>query len=185
MNENNLEPPIKIAIMGMDNAGKSTIVKFLLENEARCPSEAPQMTATKGVIKEPLTLFEKTTVVWDFGGQEIYRNKYLKEPSKYFRSIDFFFYVVDVLDYVRMFSAAMYFKGVFQLIRKYSPNAKLIFLFHKADPGFKPSENDVKAEFMNDIKPFIKPSKVKYTLYNTSIFDLENLRKLFENEICK
>ena len=182
MNEEKL---IKIVIMGMDNAGKSTIVD-LLSKDADSPSIPPKMAPTKGVSKDTLTLFDKNIPisVWDFGGQLIYRNKYIKDPKLYFHSISFFFYVVDVQDHVQYLPSGMYFKGVFQLIRKHSPEAKIIFLFHKMDPDFDPAEKNVKEQFMADIKPFINPSKVKYDVYDTTIYDLNRIKKIFEDEIC-
>ena len=59
------------------------------------------MYPTKNI--ERTTLVEKNVVVWDFGGQETYRNEYLADPESYLSSISYAFYVVDVQDYYRIF----------------------------------------------------------------------------------
>lgn len=183
MSENNDIPEIKIAVMGMDNAGKTTMLNYLLEDR-ESPSDLPDIPATKGIKKDRIDLFGRYTIIWDFGGQKVYRNKYLQDPKNYFHSITLFFYVVDVQDYVRVFSSAMYFKGVFQLIRKYSPDASIIFLFHKSDPDFSPKEHDSKEKFMNDIKSMLEPSHIHYKSYKTTIFDMDTIKQIFHKEIA-
>jgi len=71
-NEINQEELIKVVIMGLENAGKSTIVDVLAQKIRYNQLTPPDMYPTKNV--ERTTLSEKNVVVWDFGGQEIYRN---------------------------------------------------------------------------------------------------------------
>ena len=78
----------------------------------------------------------------------------------------------------------MYFKGVFQLIRKHSPDAKLIFLFHKMDPGFNSKEKNIKEYFQKEIESFLKTSGIKYASYETTIFDANSIKIAFKDEIC-
>ena len=122
---------LKIALLGMENAGKSTIVQLLTQGIDINLKSPPDMDPTKGVEQGTLIFNKKSIVVWDFGGQETYRNDYLENPDRYFREISFFFYVVDVQDYYRFIAAALYFAGVFQLIKRFSPDATVVILFHK------------------------------------------------------
>ena len=121
------QEPIKIVIMGMENAGKSTILDVLTKKIETTPLTPPDMHPTKGVERKTLN----SAVVWDFGGQELYRNEYLADPDSYLRSIAFTYFVVDVQDYYRHYSSIMYFMAVFPTIEKNCPEAELVFLFNK------------------------------------------------------
>ena len=73
MNEKNEEEPIKLAIMGMENAGKTTLLNILTQAIEETPKSPPSMNPTKGVERNNFTLFQKKAVVWDFGGQDQFR----------------------------------------------------------------------------------------------------------------
>ena len=110
-NTKNQEKPIKIVVMGMENAGKTTVVDILTKATGDAPSYPPDMYPTKSV--ERRTLSKKNATIWDFGGQELYRNEYLANPESYFHEITSFYYVIDVQDYYRLFASYMYFMAVF------------------------------------------------------------------------
>jgi GTPase SAR1 family protein len=173
------EEPIKIVIMGMENAGKTTILNILEQESDEVLVKPPIMNPTKGVKRNPLTLFQKKTVVWDFGGQETYRNDYLAHPDKYFHSIKFFYYVVDIQDYYRLIPSVMYFTGVFNKIKNYSPDAKIIFVFHKMDPGYDPNVKNLKLQFLDKVEPLLEEEFASYLMFDTTIFDLSSIRTAF------
>ena len=181
-NANNGEEPIKAVVMGMENAGKSTILDLLTQETPDTPNTPPRMNPTKGVERSSINLFGRKTVVWDFGGQEIYRNDYLKNSEKYFRTVSLFFYVIDIQDYYRLISSVMYFKGVYNLIKKHSPDAKIVFLFHKMDPGYDTSERNSKVKFLEKVEPDLKSDFIRYIMYDTTIFDLHSIRNAFSQE---
>lgn len=169
----------KIIIMGMENAGKTSIVNQLKEKLENPPNEPPYIKATMGL--KISTLFN--IAIWDFGGQEIYRNEYLNNPDRYFRTIDSFYYVVDVQDNTRLISSTMYFMGVFQRILKYKSDININFLFHKMDPDFDPNEKKLKEKFLEKIQPYVIAHKTSYTTYNTTIFDSNSIKIAFSQEI--
>ncbi len=72
-------------------------------------------------------------MVWDFGGQETYRTEILANPVSNYKMISYLYYVFDIQDYYRIMTSAMYFIGVFNLIIKYSPDAKIVFPFMKKE----------------------------------------------------
>jgi hypothetical protein len=137
------------------------------------------MNPTKGIERSTLLFFEKETRVWDFGGQESYRNEYLLNPEKYFHTISFFYYVVDIQDYYRLIPSVMYFKGVLNLIKKYSPDAKIIFLFHKMDPECNPDERNLKEKFLERVEPDLKLANTPYITYDTTVFDIHSIKTAF------
>ena len=115
--------PIKIVICGLDNAGKTSIVKLLANEFGGEITELPSITPTIRIERSGKGWWEtKNLVVWDFGGQEMYHNEYLNNPHKYFQNVSGFFYIVDVQDKYKLPSSVMYFKGLFQLIQKHSQN---------------------------------------------------------------
>ena len=173
----------KIILMGMDNAGKSTIVRLLRGELEDFSGTPPDIKPTRGLEVSHHELYGKPVAIWDFGGHEMYRNEYIKKPDKYFQQIAIFFYVVDVQDVNRFYSSKMYFTGVFQLIRKYTPKIKIVFLFHKKDPEFQIGKRNVKEEFLKYAQKFIKHSTVSYTTHDTTIYNPEGLKDVFQEEL--
>jgi len=175
----NEDQTIKLVIMGMENAGKTTILDVLTGKINKTPNKTPSMNPTKGIERSTVLFFEKETKVWDFGGQETYRNEYLLNPEKYFYTISFFYYVIDIQDYYRFIPSVMYFKGIFNLIKKYSPDAKIIFLFHKMDPNYVPDERNLKGKFLERVEPDLKLVNTQFTVYDTTIFDIDSIKTAF------
>ncbi|MFW9826286.1 MAG: ADP-ribosylation factor-like protein [Candidatus Thorarchaeota archaeon] len=177
--ENLASEEIKIIIMGMENAGKTTILNIISQETEKILTTPPSMNPTKGVERNHLTLFQKKTIVWDFGGQEMYRSDYLTNADKYFHTVSFFYYVIDVQDYYRLIPSVMYFTGVFNKIKNYSPDAKIIFLFHKMDPGFDPNERNLKKKFLEKVEPLLQQEYTSYLMFDTTIFNLKSIRTAF------
>ncbi len=178
MRRKNIVRKKKIVIMGMENAGKTTIVDFLTHEPAEKPTTPPKMHPTVGVKRK--SLFKKNLVVWDFGGQEMYRNGYLANPEKYFVMISFFYYVLDIQDFHLLMSSTMYFMAVFQLIKKLSPEAKIVFLFHKMDPDFDPNKRNIKQKFLDKVEPLLQANNRSFITYDTTIFDLNSIITAFK-----
>jgi len=77
----------------------------------------------------------------------------------------------------------MYFLAVFQKIRKFSPDARFIFLFHKMDPDYDPNEKKLKEKFLEKIKPTMKESNTPFEMYDTTIFDLNSIKTAFSKDL--
>ncbi|MHA1745350.1 MAG: ADP-ribosylation factor-like protein [Promethearchaeota archaeon] len=177
---NTEQEPIKIVIMGMENAGKSTIVDVLAQKIETTPDSPPDMHPTKGVKRSTL---QNNTMVWDFGGQELYRNEHLADPEAYLCSISVVYYVVDVQDYYRHYSSLMYFMAVYPILEKHSPDAEIVFLFHKVDPTFKMNKKKLKGKFLESIEPYLKKRDKTFGSFDTSIFDLNSIKTAFNGAV--
>jgi len=177
INDRNQEEPIKVVVMGLENAGKTTLVDVLTQKIVNIPLTPPNMYPTKGV--ERRTLIQKNTIVWDFGGQELYRNEYLTNPDAYLRSISYIYYVAYVQDYYRSISSIMYFMSVFPIIYKNSPDTEINILFHKMDPNYDPSKKNLKKLFLDRIEPFLKQYEKTFEMYDTTIFSLKSIQTAF------
>jgi hypothetical protein len=73
----------------------------------------------------------------------------------------------------------MFFKGIFNKIKKYSPEAKIIFLFHKTDPDYAVDERNLKGQFLEKITPELKETNTPYIIYDTTIFDIKSIKIAF------
>jgi len=179
----NQEHQKKIVIIGLENAGKTTIVDLLKQETEVTLRKPPDMNPTKGV--ERRSLFQEKIIVWDLGGQEIYRNEYLANPESYFNKISFCYYVVDIQDYYRLATSTMYFMGIFNLVKRYSPNARIVLLFHKMDPEFNPNSKNLKDKFLEKIKPFLEKRETSFKMYETTIFEINSIKTAFTQEILQ
>jgi Ras-related GTP-binding protein A/B len=163
------EESAKIAILGLSNAGKTSIVKVLKREFQVLDFLKPTISVERNIIE----LLGKDLVIWDFGGQDTYRSKYLDNPEKFFTGIDYLFYVLDVQDKTLLGESIMYYQAIHSRMRKYSPKSELILLFHKYDPEMEKPEiaSEIKNEFIESISSLLEQDKVPMTLYHTSIFD--------------
>jgi GTPase SAR1 family protein len=159
----------KLAILGLQAAGKTSIIKVLTQEFDMLTSLRP----TQSVERTFIEILGKELVLWDFGGQEIYRNKYLSAPERYFDQISFVYYVVDVQDPKILDDSIKYFNAIFDNIKIYSPNAKIIILFHKNDPTLEAmmDKNNVKQRFIDAIVTPLEKAKFPVIIYKTSIYN--------------
>ncbi len=83
---------MKILVLGLDNAGKTTILKAL-SNE-----DITSITPTHGFNIKNLSHDGFKLNVWDVGGQKALRNYW----SNYFENIDALVFVIDSADRKRL-----------------------------------------------------------------------------------
>ena len=82
----------KISIVGLDNAGKTTILNFLRYNNGG------STTPTMGVDQEEIKLYDLKLSVWDMGGQKPFRKLW----PDYISSSDLLIFVIDLSDRKRI-----------------------------------------------------------------------------------
>lgn len=159
----------KICILGLQNAGKTSLIKTLTREFDILTIIKP----TAYVERIHIEFLGFNLIVWDFGGQESYRNKYLSDPKRYFEMVDFIFFVIDVQAPELLPESMRYFKSIYQNIQQYSPSAQFILLFHKTDPDLpKPQvASEIEEEFMSFILTQFQERNVAFRMYHTSIFN--------------
>ncbi len=161
--------PQKIALFGLNYAGKTSIIKTVLyEFEAFA-----HILPTTGVDRTEMEFFGKSLLIWDFGGQSVYRDDYLKQPIRFFQRIKYFYYVVDVQDVERIKESAEYFLKLIKLTTEFSDDFKIYIFFHKIDPNYKGSTKFEESEniFLNEILPNMNELKLTPTYFYTSIYN--------------
>jgi GTPase SAR1 family protein len=159
----------KMIIVGLDNAGKSTII--LTMKRQLGPHNLKDLQATKGLQTENFETEDMTYHVWDFGGQEIYRERYLTRPD-YFESTDILIFVIDVQDSKRFELAFKYLTDILEIIKDNTDKPDCSVFLHKFDPEIADSGEMQKTS--RDLRKKIRDIFNNYALtpkvYHTSIY---------------
>jgi Ras-related GTP-binding protein A/B len=157
----------KIAVLGIANAGKTSILKCIFQEFESLMNLKP----TSGVERKVMDFLGLPMVFWDFGGQSLYRDKYMSNPDQYFDALGHVFYVVDVQDKDMIDASVIYFELLFKEIRKYSPDAKIILLFHKDDPenSEKTTKMNLKQVFLEGVIKLFEEESIPMIMHLTSI----------------
>ena len=104
----------KVIVVGLDNAGKTAILKKF--GGKLGIGEIASLKPTKGVQREIIEGENLDLLIWDFGGQEQYRDKYLTNPDKYFLEVDLLLYVIDVQETDKFEESLDYFNKILNIL---------------------------------------------------------------------
>lgn len=187
---------LKILFVGLDRAGKSS---FLLGVKKKY-SEIIKALPTKGVARTEEKIFEEqnsTISIWDLGGQQKYREKYLEQSKVYLYNVDLLFYFIDIQDVKRNEEAIELFKKILNSLRELDEFPPIVVCLNKFDPDLKKSK-DIKKN-IKFLEQEIARTAANFFLkiFHTSIFDHYSLisaysyglsqlspnRELFENQL--
>ncbi len=161
---------VKIMLIGLDNSGKTSITLSLGRTTnllSYCTLKpTPGLDVVK--IEDEKTRFS----IWDFGGQEKYRQAYLEDP-KQFEKVDKIIFVIDVQDIDRYDLALDYLKAVIEIIKKHEIKGGFSIFLHKFDPGLENLENftneAIKTNLVEKIKK-IMSTNLPYKVFKTTIY---------------
>jgi len=115
----------------------------------------------------------------DFGGQEQYREDYLKNPAKYLGGTDLIFYVIDAQDYKRYIEAMDYLDQIILYFKEEQINPPIAILFHKFDPSLVENK-DINKKILT-----LKQALTRYShafdifFFETSIYDIKTVMDAF------
>ena len=153
----------KIVFVGLDYAGKTSIVKSLMGTKNL--QSFSEVKPTKGNEITPINVVESEFSIWDLGGQETFREEYLRDFDNYIYGCNKLIYVFDIQDKKRYGLAFQYFEKIIDLtIEKMEGNDfEISIFFHKNDPDLKRS--DMSNKGLNGLK-----DKVKAKLDSTNLF---------------
>ena len=166
----------KILFIGLDNSGKTSIVKSL-QGIKNLPSFF-NMKPTEGLDIKNVQALDSEFSIWDLGGQETFRNEYLRDFDKYIVGCNKLIYVFDIQDIKRYDLAFEYFEKIIDILKKKSEAEKIevsIFL-HKFDPDLNETRPDITEEIVDDFKEKIKERIEKtdffYQIFKTTVYAL-------------
>ncbi|MFX1345514.1 MAG: ADP-ribosylation factor-like protein [Promethearchaeota archaeon] len=164
----------KVLVAGLDAAGKTSLLsKF---GGRLGISDMIATHPTKGVVRMKFGTSNLNLFIWDLGGQEEYRERYLNNPEQYFVQLDLLIYVVDVQDPERFEESLEYFDKILESLVMLEETPYIIFFIHKYDPDLKGAPKILlNIELLKDnIGELLKNKKYDFELeiYLTSIYSL-------------
>jgi small GTP-binding protein len=171
-------PKKKLAVIGLDNAGKTSILT-LLKKKFDVEKEIRGLKPTLKVERSSLTFLSQEIVSWDFGGQKTYRDEYVAHKDRYLVGVDLIYYVIDIQDSLRFDESLDYFKEIVSYFTEHKIKIPICILFHKVD--IKIAEDPVIVDNINKLRdkfqPFLDYFKLKFFI--TTIQELQTVVHAF------
>jgi len=161
--------------MGLDNNGKSSILLSLRDGTNLLSYLS--LKPTRGVNIDRFKLNQSEMIIWEFGGQDQYRQQYLENFDRYFDEVDNIIYVMEIQDLDRQELSLKYFKDIIDLLNKNNVNVDITIYFHKYDPNltvqekFKNIDVVTTPALVKKIQELI-PSGYNYKIFKTSIYTI-------------
>ena len=171
MQRNNSNITKKIVIMGLDNSGKSSIVLCLkgVKNLMSFSAIKP----TRGFEINKFNIMGSDFNIWDFGGQEKFREDYVKNFKNHIKGTNKLIYVVDIQDRERYDLSLQYLVKIITLLQENKLNPDFSLFLHKFDPDIELINKEINEELIqtliNQIKDII-PQNFQHQIYTTSIY---------------
>ncbi len=171
MQRNNSKITKKIVIMGLDNSGKSSIVLCLkgVKNLTSFSAIKP----TRGFEINKFNTMGSDFNIWDFGGQEKFREDYVKNFKNHIKGTNKLIYVVDIQDRERYDLSLQYLVKIITLLQENKLNPDFSLFLHKFDPDIELINKEINEELIqtliNQIKDII-PQNFQHQIYTTSIY---------------
>jgi len=170
MRENTTINSKKVLIMGLDNSGKTSIVLCL--RGVKDLSSFSSLNPTRGFKINKFQALGSEYSIWDFGGQEQFREGYLNDFQNHIKKSNKFIYVFDIQDQERFDISLDYLDKIVILLRRYKVNIDFSIFLHKYDPDLeftKEFSDKVVHDLIRNIKELI-PNDFTYQIYKTSIY---------------
>lgn len=138
----------KILLMGLNSAGKTTLVRHVLEGKEL--EELDNLSPTEGVKTDEFRYRRLVEIsIFDCGGQQQFLAEYFTDTMErtIFKNVRAFFWVVDVGDKKKLQDSRHWLLKSYQSLNKFSPNARIFVLAHKYDLKDKVSKDELKKNF--------------------------------------
>ena len=164
----------KVLVAGLDAAGKTSLLsKF---GGRLGISDMIATHPTKGVVRMKFGTSNLSLFIWDLGGQEEYRERYLNNPEQYFIQLDLLIYVIDVQDPKRFEDSLDYLDKILDSLVLLEEAPYVLLFIHKYDPDLKGDPKILlNIELLKDnISELLKSKNYDFELevYLTSIYSL-------------
>ena len=109
------------------------------------------------------------------GGQQKFRNQYLKKVDYYFSDVDVLYYVIDIQDFNRFDDSLAYFTSIFNYLSHVNHFVPVVICFHKFDPELKDNDDILCA--VEDWQNLISERFPEwfFLFAQTSIYDVQSI----------
>ncbi|MFX1394194.1 MAG: ADP-ribosylation factor-like protein [Promethearchaeota archaeon] len=170
----------KISFLGLDNAGKTSIITAITKRFG-FEEEIANLIPTRRVDRDTFRFLGLEFTRMDFGGQAKYREDYLKNPGKYLSGTDLIFYVIDAQDYERFIESIDYLDEILIFFKEEQSYPPIAILFHKFDPQIA-EEKEINKKIL-----ILKQALSRYSqafdlfFFETSIYDIKSIMDAFSS----
>ncbi len=165
---------MKISLVGLSGCGKTSIYSTTLGGMA--PMEVKDLGPTVMYEVKSHNYLGLQISLWDFGGQEKYRQSYLETPKLLANTTNLIL-VLDLHHPEDFAKADRYFSDVFSAIQECGGDPRIVIFYHKYDTEDyskeQLEENLTKAKEL----PFIRETGPEFFI--TSIYRQEELSEIF------
>ncbi len=169
---------MKISLVGLAGCGKTSI--YATTFAAKSPLETKSFLPTVMYEVRRHPYLGLNVSIFDFGGQEQYRESYLEKPE-IFSDTDVLIPIVDLHDEAKFEKAKDYFLNIIEYFETTEKKPKIILFLHKYDTQDYPKD---KLEInLKKAKDFFKKALAKCnpTIQVTSIYDQEKLSMILRD----
>ncbi|MHA2357190.1 MAG: ADP-ribosylation factor-like protein [Candidatus Heimdallarchaeaceae archaeon] len=163
----------KIIMVGIDNAGKTSLSIALKHRGALSLlfQKLYALTPTRGLLRSKIDVFGMDIHIHELGGQNIYREDYLKNPQQYFLGTDIIIFVIDVQAKERFEESFEYLKQIINVANALKLKVPWKIFFHKSDPEYEIDEKTTEIfgsiiDYMTNNCPYYNSAK---DLFRTSV----------------
>ena len=171
MKKNKEKTKKKIVLMGLDAAGKSSIL-LSLKNDTRLSSYCV-LNPTLDIKREIIEDEDNEFYIFDFGGQKTLVDGYLQRLDEHLAGVDKIIFVIDVQDIDRFQLATDYLKQVLDYLPTMQIHPQVSIFFHKYDKSLPSQEltrlDTTIQELVENISCII-PQGVHVEFSKTTIF---------------
>lgn len=147
--------PTKIAIVGLGQAGKTSLKNLFFEKWTK--DMIQEIKPTIGVETKPkfLEFLKQQVLIMDFGGQQVFRQKYLIETKRW-EDLSVLIFVIDIQDIGSFESASEYLSDIWNVVKKVNTkDPKLSIFLHKCDRNIRKGLNENIKRCMSYLTDFV------------------------------
>ncbi len=173
----------KIAILGLDNAGKSSIITAM-KKKFDIPKHIKGLKPTKRIDRNSFQFMDHIIYINDFGGQKHYIDEYLRHKVRYLSSIDLLIYTIDIQDSLRFEETMNFFKEMVSFFKEMGKNSIPIAIFlHKCDPRLREDPTIQKNILLikSEFRPWMQEFKILF--FESSVFNILSVIRGFSRSI--
>lgn len=173
----------KIIFLGLDFAGKTSILKILEGSYSGLDKIKP----TLGTKRSDWSILGFKIMNWDLGGQKQYRDEYLKNYQQVLQDTNLLVFVLDVQDEHRFNEAGAYFDDILHALDHLTIKCPVLLCLHKVDPDILNNSSIVKnLDWVTNLfSDYSQKHDVEIKVFITSIFDRKSLVEMFSYGIGK